>query len=187
MTAGLPSGVDWLLARFDLPGGDEAFAGDLIEEYRGGRSRRWVWRQALAMVLIAVLAEVKAHPWLALRAIATGMMVAIPMRILREQLGIDGRMSFWIWQMAALALAGLVVARTHRQHGNALTLVFVAYFVFARAWLITTHGWHFWSSAPWWEIAMDLGLTGLCVVCCLWAGLTSGGGEYRFPEHRGRR
>jgi len=49
-----PSCATWLLERFSDSYRRDALLGDLIEQYRGGRSDAWYWRQALVVVLIAV-------------------------------------------------------------------------------------------------------------------------------------
>ena len=47
---------------------DQALVGDMIEEYRRGRSRFWYWRQTSIAVLRTTIADVRSHPVLALRA-----------------------------------------------------------------------------------------------------------------------
>ena len=49
----------------------DALLGDIAEE-RSRRSRLWYWSQLLAIVLVASWRDVRSHPLLALRAIATG-------------------------------------------------------------------------------------------------------------------
>ena len=41
----------WLMRRAGPP--DEALAGDLLEEYRHGRSKLWYWREVLVAVTVA--------------------------------------------------------------------------------------------------------------------------------------
>ena len=48
-----PPQASWLLAHC-VPGGeDEALAGDLLEEFRSGRSEGWYWRQVLAACAVS--------------------------------------------------------------------------------------------------------------------------------------
>ena len=58
-----------------LPSQDhDALLGDICEESRH-RSRLWYWAQILAVLAIGSWREVRRHPWLALRGIATGIAV----------------------------------------------------------------------------------------------------------------
>lgn len=61
-----PRIATWLLNR--LSGHNEALIGDMIEEYRRGRSRLWYWRQASIAVLRTTVVDVRSHAVLALRA-----------------------------------------------------------------------------------------------------------------------
>jgi hypothetical protein len=50
-----PSLATWMLDRF-VPGKrDEALAGDLLEEFRAGRTGRWYWRQVVSAIAIALI------------------------------------------------------------------------------------------------------------------------------------
>jgi hypothetical protein len=40
-----------------VPGEKDAIAGDLVEEFRNGRSRAWFWRQALTVIFLAFCSE----------------------------------------------------------------------------------------------------------------------------------
>jgi hypothetical protein len=56
-----------------LPAHDiDALLGDIAEEATR-RSRRWYWAQLLAVVVVASWRDARRHPWLALRAVATGI------------------------------------------------------------------------------------------------------------------
>src|SRR5215467_6993287 len=56
-----------------LPSQDiDALLGDIAEE-AARRSRVWYWSQLLAVVVVASWRDAWKHPWLALRAIATGV------------------------------------------------------------------------------------------------------------------
>lgn len=61
-----PRLATWLLNR--LSGYNQALVGDMIEEYRRGRSRLWYWRQTAIAVLRSTVTDVRSHPVLALRA-----------------------------------------------------------------------------------------------------------------------
>ncbi len=60
-----PKIVLWLLEHWGSAYHGEALAGDLIEQYREGRSRAWLWRQAIAAILLARWRFVGALPWAA--------------------------------------------------------------------------------------------------------------------------
>src|SRR5258705_4165733 len=63
-----------------LAPGHDALAGDLVEH---GGSRIWLWRQVIGAVVHASLAEVRAHPVLAARAVLIGwLLLAIGHRVM---------------------------------------------------------------------------------------------------------
>jgi hypothetical protein len=47
-----PRLATWLLARLASGKTRESLVGDLIEQYRNGRSASWYWRQALIVVVV---------------------------------------------------------------------------------------------------------------------------------------
>src|SRR5258705_1752058 len=57
-----------------LAPGHDALAGDLVEH---GGSRIWLWRQVIGAVVHASLAEVRAHPVLAARAVLIGWLLLV--------------------------------------------------------------------------------------------------------------
>jgi hypothetical protein len=76
-----PSAATWILERLTPTDRDESLAGDLLEDFRSGRSGGWYWRQTLAafitlwikylgdrkpMVAFAVLWSMLAPAWVAL-------------------------------------------------------------------------------------------------------------------------
>jgi hypothetical protein len=56
MNSKAPALATWLLEHL-VPGEKDAIAGDLVEEFRNGRSRAWFWRQALTAIFLAFCSE----------------------------------------------------------------------------------------------------------------------------------
>ena len=113
------------------PHGD-ALAGDLVEQYRHGRSGAWCWRQVLAAILAGVGKEVRDHKLLAVRAAAIGLafylLSAFPIIWLAQWLANEGLLRyFWssIWlTYTACAVSGWIVARLHPAHRLAMVCVY---------------------------------------------------------------
>src|SRR5215469_14859034 len=64
-----PRFARWLLERCSPPGRDEALAGDLLEEFRAGRSPQWYRRQAVNAVLVGWMLVLGARGMLFLFAV----------------------------------------------------------------------------------------------------------------------
>ena len=56
MNSKAPALATWLLERL-VPVEKDAIAGDLVEEFRNGRSRAWFWRQAITVIFLAFCSE----------------------------------------------------------------------------------------------------------------------------------
>jgi hypothetical protein len=54
-----PAIATWLIERLGPVHHRESLIGDLIEQYRRGRSERWYWRQVVIAVLLARLPSVR--------------------------------------------------------------------------------------------------------------------------------
>lgn len=138
-----PKTATWLLKKFGC--NNEALAGDLIEEYRAGRSAAWYWRQVLTAIPVGLSKEVWGHKLLALRAIATGWStiylleytVYVPIwrlysRVLTaygygQALSHQHYLSPWTLLYCICAAAtGWIVARCHRGHREAMVLIYLA-------------------------------------------------------------
>jgi ABC-type glycerol-3-phosphate transport system permease component len=134
----------WLLTTFGSGPSLDALAGDLSEEYQRRRSDAWLWRQVLIGVLVSFWCELRAHPWLALRAVGVGFIV-FNLALLAGHPVLSRFYSFWggtqlAWRLqlallvyslvglaltwSAALLAGWTVARLHRQH-QAMAIVSV--------------------------------------------------------------
>lgn len=55
-----PRFAGWLLQHI-VSGDNEALAGDLLEEFRSGRSKFWFWRQVLAAIVIRFCTQLSIH------------------------------------------------------------------------------------------------------------------------------
>jgi hypothetical protein len=143
--------LERVLFRVDL---DPSLVGDLIEQRNAGRSRRWFWRQMLIAIVAGMARAAWAHKLLALRAMSVGIVTVallrkamwLPMQASSRGLGISVGNSLleghhdtarWIFMHYHLfdlpfvvascliyATAGWTIARTHRQLGAHMVLLF---------------------------------------------------------------
>jgi hypothetical protein len=77
MTSHPPRIATWLLRTLGSGSEIEVLLGDLSKEYRAGRSRAWFWWQVMVAVLVTFLDDVRAHPRLAVRAAAVGILTLV--------------------------------------------------------------------------------------------------------------
>ena len=70
-----PAVATWLLRQFGCSPRNEAILGDLIEQYRHGRSRLWYWQQTLIALLVGLLRGVWQEKLRALVAVVTGWII----------------------------------------------------------------------------------------------------------------
>jgi hypothetical protein len=56
-----PSAATWILEHLTPCAYDQALAGDLLEEFRSGRTTSWYWRQVLATVKISLFRSLQGH------------------------------------------------------------------------------------------------------------------------------
>jgi hypothetical protein len=57
-----PSTATWLLEHLTPGERNEALAGDLLEEFRNGRSARWYWRQVVMAIVIESFRDTLSNP-----------------------------------------------------------------------------------------------------------------------------
>jgi hypothetical protein len=67
-----PIVATWLLEHLRSDKVNESLLGDLMEDYGRGRSNAWYWRQVLAAIVVSSCDEVRAHVWIAIKAMVTG-------------------------------------------------------------------------------------------------------------------
>jgi len=131
----------------DLRG--ESLLGDLIEQYRQGRSGIWYWRQVIAAIVVSNVHDVAAHKLLAVRALTIGWalyyLFSFPVtwagRVaenwLSQQVIVCAPTwfgcQFWLNQFSvefliyiAAAISGWIVARLHRRYWVAMLSLYVA-------------------------------------------------------------
>jgi hypothetical protein len=103
---GPPKLALWLLRHFASAYHSESLAGDLIEQYREGRSEAWCWRQVAAAVVAGRARFVRGMPWTAICAVLS--------RLLAE--------------VAAVLAVTVIVDQARRTHslGHMMTQSFVA-------------------------------------------------------------
>jgi hypothetical protein len=75
MKAQAPRVATWLADRFLTNRTRESLIGDLMEQYREGRSTAWYWGQVLRAVAASTTAELIAHKFMALRALVVGLVL----------------------------------------------------------------------------------------------------------------
>ena len=138
-----PIVATWVLTHF----GDrnEVIAGDLIEEYRRGRTAAWYWRQVLIAILVGCGNEIRTRKLFTLRAVITGWaalilsnyLISLPLyRLYSRAMVALGLGPLWFWwrhyytypiifvPCVAGFLSGWLVARFHRTHRATLVIMY---------------------------------------------------------------
>jgi hypothetical protein len=126
--------ANWLLERLGL---DVALAGDLLEECARGRSAIWYWRQVLIALLTGIGGAIRDHKLLALRAIATGFAIELPLLFLWQCVpdlhlplfSVEFQIINVTVALLAHGAAGWIVARTHRAHPVPMASAFLVCFL----------------------------------------------------------
>jgi hypothetical protein len=128
----------WLLERFCA---DVALAGDLVEQYREGKSIAWYWKQAIAAVGVYSTSQIIEHKWLAVRAIATGYVIWYVLNnmflhgVLKPLMATDDGMALRVVYMSigyAFWIAnGWIIARLHRPYSTAMVMAYVLWAIAA--------------------------------------------------------
>lgn len=144
-----PLVATWLAQRLISGPRRESLLGDLIEQYRQGRSGIWYWRQVLAAILVGTAHDLGARKMLALRALTIGWtlyyLFSFPVTwagsIAEDWLSQEVipcapgsfRCQFWRNQFSvelliyvAAAVSGAIVARLHRKYWVTMLSLFAA-------------------------------------------------------------
>jgi hypothetical protein len=144
-----PRVATWLAQRLVSGPRGESLLGDLIEQYRQGRSGIWYWRQVLAAIVVGAVHDLAAHKLLALRTLTIGWtlyyLLSFPVtwaggiaeNWLSQQVILCAPDSFWcqFWRnqfsvelliYVAAAVSGGILARLHRKYWVAMLSLFAA-------------------------------------------------------------
>jgi hypothetical protein len=144
-----PRVATWLAQRLVSGPRRESLLGDLIEQYRQGRSGIWYWRQVLAAILVGIAHDLASHKTLALRAVTIGLTLyylfsfpvtwaaGIAGTWVSQQVILCEPESFWcqFWRnqlsaelliYVAGAASGGIVARMHHKHWVAMLSLYTA-------------------------------------------------------------
>lgn len=97
-----PAVATWVLKRLALGERQESLIGDLIEQYRQGRSASWYWRQVLMAILVSATNELRDHKRFMVRLVVVGsaiwVLASLPVRWASSLVGI------WLLVYAACGL-----------------------------------------------------------------------------------
>lgn len=139
-----PLAATWLLEHFYSSQKNESLIGDLMEEYRCGRSRAWYWREVLGAILVSFFREIRTHSLLAICALATGWTIWLSYQSVSPPLlnefffswldklplvfghGTPEGLGWWIIWLSVRATSGWIVAKLYRAHATAMVLVLSA-------------------------------------------------------------
>jgi len=163
-----PRVATWLAQRLVSGPRRESLLGDLIEQYRLGRSGMWYWRQVLAAIVVGNAHDLASHKLLALRALTVGWtlyyLFAFPVTwaggiaenwvshqvIVCEPTSFSCQ--FWRNQFSvellvyvAAAVSGGIVARLHHKHWVAMLSLYAASVLLFECGMIA---WMMSGSAP---------------------------------------
>ena len=86
----------WLFERLASGPNRESLGGDLAEQYRGGRSSAWYWRQVLMAVWASTTRDIGGHKLTAVRAVVISWMFLIPWLFFTGW--VYGSTKFWVME-----------------------------------------------------------------------------------------
>jgi hypothetical protein len=122
----------------------EALLGDLIEQYEGGRSRTWYWRQVILALVISAGREVRTSKLQAIRAVIVGYFTGALLCYLTTSLaarfvgGYTAYFTFLPLYFFSAAASGWIVRRSHPR---AMVLVWAGFWVVASVVALAVCAW----------------------------------------------
>lgn len=105
-----------------------ALAGDLLEEFRSGRSRAWYWRQTAIVIATGIRRNAGSRDTLIGGCTAFGILALIDYAFWRLHRSAEIR--DWIQAVVVLLLAGVIIVgavRRRKRDGKSLLLMMVAW------------------------------------------------------------
>ena len=149
-----PRPATWLLEQFGGHSRLDPLIGDLAEQFAGGRTQLWYWRQAVGAIGMKIVASLQTHGFSFITAVLAGLALTQAWRLgsshLFQPLYTNGpRVNGHAWtNMPALRMVGLqlnafsngvltfatawLVIRIHRAHQRAALMVFALLIVAPR-------------------------------------------------------
>jgi len=125
----------WLLEHIRFSRTDQALAGDLLEDFRNGRTVAWYWRQVFAAIIVGFLREARSHWVLAIRTAVIGvalncgvlvlghdMLAAIYQRRILNLTAVPPLTAWIVTSFFSGVVSGWIVALLHRKHRDAMLL-----------------------------------------------------------------
>ncbi|HEU4891599.1 MAG TPA: hypothetical protein VFT47_08615, partial [Vicinamibacterales bacterium] len=112
----------------------EALLGDLIEQYGGGRSRAWYWRQVILALLISTGREVRTRKLQAIRAIIVGYLIGASLCYFTTSLAarfVGGYTAYLVFLPLAFVSAAASGWILRRSHPRAMVLIFSGFCIVA--------------------------------------------------------
>jgi hypothetical protein len=102
-----PALANWLLDRFGTTRQNAALAGDLLEEFRNGRSAAWYWRQSLRAIATGIAHDgIARRPYLLALGAAYAVQLAITLMLWWKHapppIHATGWIKFGVWLLAQL-------------------------------------------------------------------------------------
>jgi hypothetical protein len=131
---------------------DGPVVGDIDETYQAGKSRWWYWRQALALMAISPVQQMRTTPLRAIGAVLLGWAVFLMVFGIFDHLTFASRLSaigyqtgvwlpFWtaafVCSYVGLGISAWTVAKAHRRQAGPILILHVASVWFAMAIAVT--------------------------------------------------
>jgi hypothetical protein len=122
----------------------EALLGDLIEQYRGGRSRAWYWRQVLHALVIGSGREDRRQKLQAVSAVIVGCVTALPLCYFSTSLaarfvgGYKAYLVFLPLTFFSAAASGWIVRRSHPRP---MVVIYAGFCLFASVVAFAVYAW----------------------------------------------
>ena len=112
----------------------EALLGDLIEQYEGGRSRTWYWRQVILALVISAGREVRTRKLQSVSAVVVGYVTGASLFYFTTKLAarfVGGYTAYLVFLPLAFVSAAASGWILRRSHPRAMVLIFSGFCIVA--------------------------------------------------------